>query len=62
MRGIQYAAASRLHHWRLWNTGSSGQAGRWHGSVARYQNVIAGRRVAWMHARWQAPRNNPSRS
>src|SRR5260221_7751203 len=23
MRGIQYAAASRLNHWRLWNTGSS---------------------------------------
>jgi hypothetical protein len=23
MRGIQYAAAFRLNHWRLWNTGSS---------------------------------------
>ena len=23
MRGIQYAAAFRLHRWRLWNTGSS---------------------------------------
>jgi hypothetical protein len=22
MRGIQYAAASRLNHWRLWNTGA----------------------------------------
>jgi hypothetical protein len=22
-RGIQYAAACRLNHWRLWNTGSS---------------------------------------
>jgi hypothetical protein len=22
-RGIQYAAASRFHRWRLWNTGSS---------------------------------------
>jgi hypothetical protein len=28
MRGIQYAAASRLYHQRLWNTGSPGQAGR----------------------------------
>jgi len=27
--GIQYAAASRLHHKLLWDTGSSGQAGRW---------------------------------
>ena len=27
-RGIQYAAASRLNHSRLWNTGSPGQAGR----------------------------------
>ena len=27
-RAIQYAAASRLEHWRLWNTGSPGQAGR----------------------------------
>ncbi len=26
--GIQYAAASRLNHNRLWNTGSPGQAGR----------------------------------
>ena len=25
MRGIQYAAASRFHHWRLWNTGSPAQ-------------------------------------
>jgi hypothetical protein len=24
LRGIQYAAASRLNHWRLWNTGSPG--------------------------------------
>src|SRR5664279_4714152 len=23
MRGIQYAAASRINRWRLWNTGSS---------------------------------------
>jgi hypothetical protein len=23
-RGIQYAAASRLNRWRLWNTGSPG--------------------------------------
>src|SRR3979409_1057049 len=23
MRGIQYAAAYRFNHWRLWNTGSS---------------------------------------
>jgi len=30
MRVIQYAAASRLYHERLWNTGSPGQAGRWH--------------------------------
>jgi hypothetical protein len=30
MRGIQYAAARRLKHWRLWNTGSPGQAGRRH--------------------------------
>jgi len=29
MRGIQYAAADRFHHWRLWNTGSPGRAGRW---------------------------------
>jgi len=29
MRGIQYAAAYPFHHQRLWNTGSSGQAGRW---------------------------------
>ena len=28
VRVIQYAAASRLKHWRLWNTGSPGQAGR----------------------------------
>jgi hypothetical protein len=28
MRGTQYAAASRLKHSRLWNTGSPGQAGR----------------------------------
>jgi hypothetical protein len=27
-RVTQYAAASRLHRWRLWNTGSPGQAGR----------------------------------
>jgi len=27
--GIQYAAASRFNRYRLWNTGSSGQAGRW---------------------------------
>jgi len=26
--GIQYAAAYRFNHKRLWNTGSSGQAGR----------------------------------
>jgi len=26
-RGIQYAAASRLHHRRLWNTGSPAFAG-----------------------------------
>src|SRR5438034_6159713 len=26
-RDIQYAAASRFHHSRLWNTGSPGQAG-----------------------------------
>nr|WP_249137449.1 NAD(P)-binding protein [Bradyrhizobium canariense] len=26
--GIQYAAASRFNQCRLWNTGSSGQAGR----------------------------------
>jgi hypothetical protein len=24
VRVIQYAAASRLKHWRLWNTGSPG--------------------------------------
>jgi hypothetical protein len=29
-RVIQYAAASRLMHCRLWNTGSPGQAGRRH--------------------------------
>jgi len=29
MRVIQYAAASRLNHSCLWNTGSPGQAGRW---------------------------------
>jgi len=29
-RATQYAAAARLKHWRLWNTGSPGQAGRWH--------------------------------
>jgi len=28
-RGIQYAAASRFTHRRLWSTGSPGQAGRW---------------------------------
>ena len=28
MRGIQYAAASRLKYWRLWNTGSPDQVGR----------------------------------
>ena len=28
--GIQYAAAFRFNHWRLWNTGSPGQAGRRH--------------------------------
>ena len=28
MRGIQYAAASRLKRWRLWNTGSPDQVGR----------------------------------
>ena len=28
MRGVQYAAASRFEHCRLWNTGSPGQAGR----------------------------------
>jgi hypothetical protein len=27
MRGIQYATASRFHHWRLWNTGSPAFAG-----------------------------------
>ena len=27
-RGIQYAAASRLNHYWLWNTGSPGRAGR----------------------------------
>ena len=27
-RAIQYAAASRHYRWRLWNTGSPGQAGR----------------------------------
>jgi hypothetical protein len=27
MRGIQYAAASRFNHWRLWNTGSPTFAG-----------------------------------
>jgi hypothetical protein len=27
MRGIQYAAASRFHHKRLWNTGSPAFAG-----------------------------------
>ena len=27
-RGIQYAAAYRFNHCRLWNTGSPGQAGR----------------------------------
>jgi hypothetical protein len=27
MRGIQYAAASRFHRWRLWNTGSPACAG-----------------------------------
>src|SRR6266849_7814585 len=32
MRGIQYAAASRFKHDRLWNTGSPGQAGRRHRS------------------------------
>jgi len=26
-RGIQYAAASRFHRWRLWNTGSPACAG-----------------------------------
>jgi hypothetical protein len=26
-RGIQYAAASKSHHWRLWNTGSPACAG-----------------------------------
>jgi len=28
--GTQYAAASRFKRRRLWNTGSPGQAGRWH--------------------------------
>jgi hypothetical protein len=27
-RAIQYAAASRLNRWRLWNTGSPGPVGR----------------------------------
>ena len=27
MRGIQYAAAYRFNHWRLWNTGSPAFAG-----------------------------------
>ena len=27
-RAIQYAAANRLKHWRLWNTGLPGQAGQ----------------------------------
>jgi hypothetical protein len=31
-RGIQYAVASRINTNRLWNTGSSGQAGRRRGS------------------------------
>jgi len=29
-RAIQYAAAYRFKHDRLWNTGSPGRAGRWH--------------------------------
>jgi len=29
MRGIQYAAAYRFNHWRLWNTGSPACRLRW---------------------------------
>jgi len=34
-RGIQYAAAPRFNHCRLWNTGSPGQAGRWQPCVGK---------------------------
>jgi len=39
--GIQYAAASRFYHHRLWNTGSPGQAGDDTGYVAAFSRRIA---------------------
>jgi hypothetical protein len=44
MRGIQYAAASRLYHWRLWNTGSpacAGDDGRECGVLAFIRHTFA---------------------
>ncbi|MET4311198.1 hypothetical protein ABIC01_004203 [Bradyrhizobium sp. RT4b] len=46
-RGIQYAAASRLNHSRLWNTGSPGQAGR--------RQRVPGRRHAFASSRHVSP-------
>ena len=46
-RGIQYAAASRLNHSRLWNAGSPGQAGR--------RQRVPGRRHAFASSRHVSP-------
>jgi len=34
-RGIQYAAAFRFNHKRLWNAGSPGWTGRWQSRTLR---------------------------
>jgi len=46
-RVIQYAAASRFCHWRLWNTGSPGQAGRWHRMCVRDLAARCARGLGW---------------
>ena len=46
-RGIQYAATSRLHHSRLWNAGSPGQA--------RRRQRVPGRRHAFASSRHVSP-------
>jgi hypothetical protein len=45
-RGIQYAAASRLNHSRLWNAGSSGQAGRRQRVPGRRRTIAFSRRIS----------------
>jgi len=40
-RGIQYAAASRLNHSRLWNAGSPGQAGRRQRVLQTHHRLLA---------------------